>query len=157
MSHQDASHSAHTAPASSTQRAPMASITGPNTRLPSGTVPPKAMNHRLITRPRSWSARRLCSTVIIDVVVPKYATPRKKPLTNAPIGSRAIANAARHTANAAKPSRMRRRLSHPTNTVPIASAPRQAPRPQVAYSHLYVDVRPSMPKLSSATAANSPT
>ena len=111
-------------------------MTGPNTRLPSGTVPPKAMNHRLITLPRSWSARRLCITVIIEVVVPKYAKPRKNPEMNAPIGSLAIAKAARHTAKAAKPRRMRRRLSQLTNTVPIARPPRHAPSPHVAYSHL---------------------
>jgi len=46
-------------------------MTGANTRLPSGTVPPNAMNHRLITRPRSWSSNRLCRTVFIDVVVAK--------------------------------------------------------------------------------------
>jgi len=49
----------------------MASITGANTRFPMGTVPPNAMNHSDITRPRSWSSTRLCITVFIDVVVPK--------------------------------------------------------------------------------------
>ena len=42
---QRASAPATTAPRPSTQRAPMASITGPNSRLPIGTEPPKAMNH----------------------------------------------------------------------------------------------------------------
>ena len=138
-------------------RAPTASMTGPNTRLPSGTVPPNAMNHRLITRPRSWSASRLCITVNMDVVVPKYAKPSTKPETNPPTGSRAIANTVRQTANEAKPRRIRRRLSQPTNTVPIARPPRQAPSPHVAYSHLYVGVFSSMPKFSFATAGNKPT
>jgi len=93
------------------------------------------MNHRLITRPRSWSARRLCSTVFIDVVVPKYANPRKAATVNAPMGSRATAKPARNTANAAKPMRMRRRLSTCTNTVPMARPPIAAPRPHVAYNH----------------------
>jgi len=49
----------------------MASITGPNRMLPSGTVPPNAMNHSAITRARSWSATLVCTTVTIDVAVPK--------------------------------------------------------------------------------------
>jgi len=46
-------------------------MSGAKMRLPSGTVPPNAMNHNAITRPRSWSARRLCSTVFMEVVVAK--------------------------------------------------------------------------------------
>ena len=49
----------------------MASTIGPKTRLPIGTVPPKAMNHRGITPARSVSARFCCTTVIIDVAVTK--------------------------------------------------------------------------------------
>jgi len=71
MSHHQARNSAHNAPPKSTQRAPMTSITGANNRLPNGTVPPNAMNHSAITRPRSWSSSRLCRTVFIDVVVAK--------------------------------------------------------------------------------------
>jgi len=71
MSHHHARNNAHRAPPNSTQRAPITSITGANNRLPKGTVPPKAMNHSAITRPRSWSAKRLCNTVFIDVVVAK--------------------------------------------------------------------------------------
>jgi len=73
--------------------------------------------------------------VFIDVVVPKYAKPSSAPEMNAPIGSRAIANAVRNTANAAKPMRISLRLSHVTKNVPIARPPTAAPRPQVAYSH----------------------
>jgi len=36
-----------------------------------GTVPPNAMNHSAMTRPRSWSATRLWKMVFIEVVVPK--------------------------------------------------------------------------------------
>jgi len=40
-------------------------------RLPRGTVPPNAMNHRLIARPLSWSASRPWKMVFIEVVVAK--------------------------------------------------------------------------------------
>ena len=49
----------------------VASRSGPNTKAPSGTVPPKAMNHRAMTRPRTSSASVCWSTVIIAVTVPK--------------------------------------------------------------------------------------
>ena len=76
---------------------------------------------------------------------------------NAPIGSWARAKPARVTANDRKPSWISRRWSQATNTVPIASPPRHAPSPQVAYSHLYVEPSSSMPKFSRATVGNRPT
>ena len=59
------------APRPSTQRAPMASITGPNSRLPMGTDPPNAMNHSGITLARSVSAMFSWKIVISDVAVRK--------------------------------------------------------------------------------------
>jgi len=49
----------------------MASMTGAKIRLPSGTVPPNAMNHSAITRPRSLSSSLLWRIVLIEVVVEK--------------------------------------------------------------------------------------
>lgn len=54
-----------------TGRGPIASMTGPNARLPMATVPPKPMNHRAMTRARSL-LRRLCwMTVSLDVAMAK--------------------------------------------------------------------------------------
>src|SRR3954449_10162296 len=83
--------------------------------------------------------------------------PSTKPARNAPIGSRASANAVIEIANKPKPMRISRRLSHSTKIVPTASAPRHAPSPHVAYSQLYCGDFSSIPKLSRAIAGNNPT
>ena len=132
MSHHHARKSAHAAPRYKTGRAPMASITGPKIALPSGMVPPKAINHKAMTRARISTSSLLWNTVIIDVVVPKYATPRKKPVMNASGVPRTEAKAIMEIANARNPRRVSVRLSNGARTVPIASAPTSAPVPHVA-------------------------
>jgi hypothetical protein len=49
----------------------VASATGPATRRPMGTVPPKPMSHSDMTRPRTESGRWACRTVLSDVMEPK--------------------------------------------------------------------------------------
>ena len=67
-----------------------------------------------------------------DVVVPKYAMPRKNAVTNARGTPRTVANAVMAIANERKPRRTNSRLSTEAKTVPMASAPRSAPVPHVA-------------------------
>ena len=62
---------AATAPGNTTVVTEVASISGPATRFPTGTVPPKAIIHSAITRPRSFPARCSCSTVDSAVTVAK--------------------------------------------------------------------------------------
>ena len=59
------------APGNTTVVTDVASMSGPATRLPMGTVPPKAIIHNAITRPRSLPARCICRTVDSDVTTPK--------------------------------------------------------------------------------------
>jgi hypothetical protein len=132
MLHHHASTSAHAAPRNSNHRAPCASTSGPKIMLPIGTVPPNDMNHNAIVRPRSCGARRPCNTVDIAVVVKKYDTPRKNPVTNAGTADRDAANPNIASAFAAKPQRIMMRGSRPTNKVPSARPPSAAPNAHVA-------------------------
>ena len=68
--------------------------------MPSGTVPPKDINHSDITRPRISGFNLLCTTMDIAVVVKKYANPRMNPKMNAGNGDREIA---KNTMLTAKP------------------------------------------------------
>ena len=99
-----------------------------------GTVPPKAINHSAITRPLSLGARRDCKMVSIEVVVTRYAMPRKNPTINACRGVRESAKSKRVTAKEVKPNCTTLRLSELTKMVPIARPPNAAPKPQVAYN-----------------------
>jgi hypothetical protein len=56
----------------------VASMIGPASRLPMGTVPPKPIIHRAVIRPRSRLVSRSCRTVDRDVRNAKYVSPTRK-------------------------------------------------------------------------------
>ena len=89
------------------------------------------MNHSGITAARSVSARFCWKIVLSAVAVMKYVKPRKIAMGNARPGERTSANAARLTANVAKPIDTRCRRSMRERNVPTARAPMNAPRPHV--------------------------
>ena len=53
----------------------VASSSGPKASPAIATMPPKAMNHNAMTRPRTSSVSTVWSTVSMAVVVPKYTAP----------------------------------------------------------------------------------